>query len=135
MATGRLGEAADVWRVQPLAVLLRSLPAPLSRSHCQHLGALRLLGPGKYVDEMVDQQAPILERSGGLSRRDLSHSRARRYKPVCRVWRVSFPMRDNQVLFFNYAHTTRVPHPTFVYTGLDPFYQAARSSRTSATRT
>ena len=36
---------------------------------------------------------------------------------------VSFPVRENQVLFFNYGHSTRVPHPTFLYAGLDPFYQ------------
>ena len=27
------------------------------------------------------------------------------------------------MLFFNYGHSMRQPHPTFVYTNLDPFYQ------------
>ena len=36
---------------------------------------------------------------------------------------VSFPVRENQVLFFNYGHSTRVPHPSFVYAGLNPFFQ------------
>ncbi len=26
-------------------------------------------------------------------------------------------------MYFNYGHSTRTPHPTFVYTGLDPFFQ------------
>jgi len=37
--------------------------------------------------------------------------------------RVSFPIKENRVLFFNYGHSTQLPHPTFVYTGLDPFFQ------------
>ena len=36
---------------------------------------------------------------------------------------VSFPVRENQVLFFNYGHSTRIPHPSHIYAGLDPFYQ------------
>ena len=32
----------------------------------------------------------------------------------------SFPVRENQVLFFNYGHSTVMPHPSFIYTGLDP---------------
>ena len=36
---------------------------------------------------------------------------------------VSFPVRENQVLFFNYGHSARIPHPSFVYAGLDPFFQ------------
>jgi outer membrane receptor protein involved in Fe transport len=32
-------------------------------------------------------------------------------------------VRENQVLFFNYGHQMRLPHPTFLYTNLDPFYQ------------
>jgi len=34
----------------------------------------------------------------------------------------SFPVRENQVLFFNYGHSTVMPHPSFIYTGLDPYY-------------
>ena len=26
-------------------------------------------------------------------------------------------------MFFNYGRSTQLPHPTFVYTGLDPFFQ------------
>ena len=36
---------------------------------------------------------------------------------------VSFPVRENQVLFFSYGHSMRLPHPTFTYANLDPFYQ------------
>jgi outer membrane receptor protein involved in Fe transport len=37
--------------------------------------------------------------------------------------RVSFPVTENNVLYFNYSHAMRLPHPRFVYAGLDPVYQ------------
>ena len=36
---------------------------------------------------------------------------------------VSFPVTENNVLYFNYGHSMRLPHPRFVYAGLDPVYQ------------
>lgn len=36
---------------------------------------------------------------------------------------VSFPVTENNVLYFNYGHSMRQPHPRFVYAGLDPEYQ------------
>jgi outer membrane receptor protein involved in Fe transport len=36
---------------------------------------------------------------------------------------VSFPVRENMVMYFNYAHKTKLPHPTHIYAGLNPFYQ------------
>merc|ERR1711879_266512 len=36
---------------------------------------------------------------------------------------VSFPVTENNVLYFNYGHSMRLPHPRFIYAGLDPTYQ------------
>ena len=36
---------------------------------------------------------------------------------------VSFPVTENNVLYFNYSHSMRLPHPRFVYAGLDPELQ------------
>ncbi|MEX2596782.1 MAG: TonB-dependent receptor [Salibacteraceae bacterium] len=36
---------------------------------------------------------------------------------------VSFPVTENNVLYFNYGHSMRLPHPRFVYAGLDPVFQ------------
>ncbi len=36
---------------------------------------------------------------------------------------VSFPVTENNVLYFNYGHSMNLPHPRFVYAGLDPVYQ------------
>lgn len=35
---------------------------------------------------------------------------------------VSFPVTDNNVLYFNYGHSMQMPHPRFIYAGLDPEY-------------
>lgn len=36
---------------------------------------------------------------------------------------MSFPVTDNNVLFFNYGHSMKLPHPRFLYQGLDPAFQ------------
>jgi outer membrane receptor protein involved in Fe transport len=36
---------------------------------------------------------------------------------------VSFPVTENNVLYFNYGHSMNLPHPRFIYAGLDPVYQ------------
>jgi len=36
---------------------------------------------------------------------------------------VSFPVTENNVLYFNYGHSMRLPHPRFLYAGLDPEFQ------------
>jgi outer membrane receptor protein involved in Fe transport len=126
IATDRLGEAADVWRVQPRR------GAAFATAQLRYRGLIANLGgrfeywaPGKYVDEMVENpQAPILESIREAYLDESVSILGLRYKlRFLPRLAVSFPIRDNQVLFFNYGHTTRVPHPTFVYTGLDPFYQ------------
>src|SRR5580765_9109128 len=34
----------------------------------------------------------------------------------------SFPIKENQVMYFNYGVSTVYPHPSYIYAGLDPFY-------------
>ena len=36
---------------------------------------------------------------------------------------VSFPVTENNVLYFNFKDSMRTPHPRFLYAGLDPEYQ------------
>lgn len=33
---------------------------------------------------------------------------------------VSFPVTENNILYFNYGHSMQMPHPRFIYAGLDP---------------
>lgn len=127
LATNRLGATADIWRVRPARGGLFTTTQIRYRGLIANLG-LRLdyWFPGRYVDELVEQGVftiPEPIRQGYLN--DTYSLFGRRFKMhLLPRLRVSFPIRDNQVLFFNYAHTTRLPHPTFVYAGLDPFYQS-----------
>jgi outer membrane receptor protein involved in Fe transport len=127
LQTNRLGEASDIWRVQPgrggawvtTQLRYRGLIANLG-------GRFEYWMPGGYVDDLVTQEVytiPEPIRQGYLN--DTHELFGRRFKfNVLPRLRVSFPVQENRVLFFNYAHTTRLPHPTFVYAGLDPFYQS-----------
>ena len=125
--SNRLGQSSDIWRVRP------ARGAVFLTNQLRYRGLIANLGlrleywfPGKYVDELIENpQAPILESVREAYRRETYRLFGRRFKlRLLPKVRVSFPVRENQVLFFNYGRSARLPHPTFVYAGLDPFYQS-----------
>lgn len=125
-ATDRLGESADIWRVRPKRGALFTTGQVRYRGLIANVGArFEYWAPGRYVDELVDDpQAPILEGVREAYKEDTIELLGLRYKfRLLPKVRVSFPIQENQVLFFNYGHSTKLPHPTFVYTGLDPFFR------------
>jgi len=124
--SNRLGEASDVWRVKPRRL------AVFGENQFRYRGLIANVGvrtefwaPGRYVDDLVADSVYTIP--GAIRQAYMDDSfglfglrwKARLLPKV----RVSFPVRENQVLFFNYGHSMRLPHPTFVYTNLDPFYQ------------
>jgi outer membrane receptor protein involved in Fe transport len=124
--SNRLGQSSDVWRVKPQRGALFSSGQIRYRGLIANVGLrFEYWAPGRYVDKLVENpDAPILDavRESYLS--GTTEILGLRYKHrLLPKLRVSFPIRENQVMFFNYGHSTRTPHPTFVYTGLDPFYQ------------
>ena len=124
--TNRLGESSDIWRVKPQRGALFATQQIRYRGLIANLGArLEYWAPGKYVDDLVqDPLAPILESVRTAYEDDTIKLLGLRYKlRLLPKIRVSFPIQENRVLFFNYGHSTKIPHPTFVYTGLDPFFQ------------
>ncbi len=80
---------------------------------------------GTFVDDAIqDSNAIILDEV----RRDYEERTipilGRRFQArVLPRLNVSFPVTENIVLYFNYGHSMRAPHPRFVYAGLDPVYQ------------
>lgn len=124
--TNRLGESSDIWRVKPRRGALFGTHQIRYRGLVANLGLrFEYWAPGKYVDELIDDpQAPILQ---GI-RDSYKESTVKllglrtKFRALPKV-RVSFPITENRVMFFNYGHSTKLPHPTFVYTGLDPFFQ------------
>lgn len=125
-ATNRLGESSDVWRVKPRRGALFATQQLRYQGLIANVGLrLEYWSPGAYVDALVDnEQAPILDAVRTSYKDDTINLLGLRTKLrlLPRI-RVSFPIQENRILFFNYGHSTKLPHPTFVYTGLDPFYQ------------
>ncbi|MEQ9104245.1 MAG: TonB-dependent receptor [Rhodothermales bacterium] len=125
-STNELGTSSDIWRVKPRRGGLWVTHQVRFRGLIANVGTrLEYWSPGDYVDRLVDDpQAPILE----SVRQDYKDATVNvfglrtKFRMLPKL-RVSFPIQENRVLFFNYGHSTILPHPTFVYTGLDPFFQ------------
>ncbi|MBT8401958.1 MAG: TonB-dependent receptor [Rhodothermia bacterium] len=125
-SSNRLGESSDIWRVKPRRGGLFVTHQVRYRGLIGNVGTrIEYWAPGKYVDDLVDdERAPILDAVREAYKDETVKLFGLRYKfRILPKIRVSFPIQDNRVMFFNYGHSTRIPHPTFVYTGLDPFFQ------------
>ncbi|GAB5537056.1 MAG: hypothetical protein Rubg2KO_33050 [Rubricoccaceae bacterium] len=124
--SNRLGQSADIWRVKPRKTALYTTHRIRYNGLIATLGA-RVEGwaTGSYVDGLVADSAftiPTALREAYLD--ETSNLLGLRWKArVLPKLSVSFPVRENQVLFFSYGHSMRQPHPTYVYANLDPFYQ------------
>lgn len=122
----RLGQQSDVWKVSPRRggfyindqIKYKGLIASIG-------GRFEYWAPGRYVDEAVaNQRAPIRDelRESYLENSVQIGNLRYKFRFLPKI-AASFPIRDNQMLFFNYTHSTILPHPSFVYPGLNPFYQ------------
>ncbi|MEA3495107.1 MAG: TonB-dependent receptor [Bacteroidota bacterium] len=119
----RLGEISDIWKVKPITGAL------YFSDKYKFLGLVALVGgrfqywsPGKFVDEAVDNSdAPIRDEIREAYKENTTKIGNRRYKlRFLPKVSASFPVKENQVLYFNYGHSTVLPHPSYLYTGLDP---------------
>jgi outer membrane receptor protein involved in Fe transport len=124
--TFRLGQQSDVWKVSPQRggifvtdqIKYKGLVASVG-------GRFEYWAPGKYVDDAVaNQRAPIREeiRQSYLDNSVKIGGLRYKFRFLPKI-SASFPVRENQMLYFNYGHNTILPHPSFLYPGLDPFYQ------------
>ena len=124
--TLRLGSSSDIWNVQPRRGALYVTDQIRYQGLIANLGVrLEYWFPGKYVDDLVDDPlAPIADEIREAYYEDTYNFFGNRFKMrlLPRI-SVSFPVRENQVLYFNYGHKSKLPHPSFVYAGLDPFFQ------------
>jgi len=122
----RLGQTSDIWQVQPKRGAVYASNQLRYKGLIANLGLrLEYWAPGKYVDDAVaNADSPIPQEIRDAYLDESYKLFGMRFKMrLLPKLSVSFPVRENQVLFFNYGHSTRVPHPTFLYAGLDPFYQ------------
>lgn len=121
-----IGQTSDVWNAKPLEAGF------FAQDEIKYKGIIAFVGfrynmwaPGAIVDNAIadinssvtDQiRKDYLDQTFGIMGRRFKH----RLLPKLRV---SFPVTENKVLFFNYGHSMRLAHPRFIYAGLDPVYQ------------
>jgi outer membrane receptor protein involved in Fe transport len=125
-ASNRIGSSNDIWEVKPVTGGLFFEDRIRYKGIVASLGArLWYWAPGRFVDNAVeDPRAPVLDAVRQEYKKQTIPILGLRYKArLLPRLRVSFPVTDNHVLFFNYTHSTRLPHPRFVYAGLNPVYQ------------
>jgi outer membrane receptor protein involved in Fe transport len=121
-----IGTGSDVWRVKPATGGFYAQDEIRYKGISAVVGArLEYWAPGKFADESVENpKAPVLESIREDYRNQTTKFLGRRWKArLLPKLRVSFPVTENNVLYFNYGHSMRLPHPRFVYAGLDPVYQ------------
>ena len=125
-ASNRIGSSNDIWEVKPVTGGLFFEDRIRYKGIVASLGArLWYWAPGRFVDNAIeDPRAPVLDAVRQEYKKQTIPILGLRYKArLLPRLRVSFPVTDNHVLFFNYTHSTRLPHPRFVYAGLNPIYQ------------
>ncbi len=121
-----LGRSSDFWKASP------ATGGIFFQDEIRYKGIIATLGlrfnywaPSAFVDNAVeDPAAPVLEATRVAYQEQTTRFLGRRWKArlLPRI-NVSFPVTENNVLYFNYGHSMRLPHPRFVYAGLDPVYQ------------
>jgi len=121
-----LGATSDVWKVRPRQ------GGFFFQDDIRYKGIIATLGsrleywaPGDLAEQAVSNpRAPVQDPVREDFKKQTVPLLGRRWKArlLPRV-NVSFPVTENNVLYFNYAHSMRVPHPRFVYAGLDPVFQ------------
>ncbi len=124
--TFRLGQQSDIWKVSPQRggffitdqIKYKGLIATVG-------GRFEYWAPGKFVDDAIENKdAPIRQEIRDSYLKNSTQIGDLRYKfRFLPKIAASFPIRENQMLYFNYGHNTILPHPSYIYPGLDPFYQ------------
>ena len=121
-----VGATSDIWHVKPVQGGL------FAQDLITYKGILATIGlrynywaAGTYVDDAINNpKAPIL---AAVRESYLNHTVdvfGLRFKSrLLPKLRVSFPVTENNVLYFNYGHSMELPHPRFIYAGLNPVYQ------------
>lgn len=121
-----LGSSSDLWKVKP------AMGGFFFQDEIRYKGIVAYLGgrfdywaPGKFADEAVaNPDAPVTDAVREQYLKQSAPFLGRRWKArLLPKVRVSFPITPGNVLYFNYGHSTLMPHPRFIYAGLDPTFQ------------
>lgn len=121
-----VGSSNDIWEVKPFNGGIYVSDELRYRGIIATLGLrMNYWAPGKFADDAVeDPRSPVVDqvRKDYMDNTVGIFGRRIKARLLPRI-NVSFPVTENNVLYFNYSHTMRLPHPRFVYAGLDPTFQ------------
>ena len=121
-----VGSSNDIWKVNPVSGGL------FFQDVITYKGIQATLGlrwnfwmPGRFADDAVnDTLSPVIDQVRQDYMNETFGLFGMRVKSrLLPKVNVSFPVTENNILFFNYGHSMRLPHPRFVYAGLDPEFQ------------
>jgi outer membrane receptor protein involved in Fe transport len=121
-----IGSSNDIWAVRPNNGGFFFSDKIDYKGIIANLGMrLNYWAPGRFADDAVNNpQAPVIDQVREDYKNNTVKIFGMRYKArILPKINVSFPVTSNNVLYFNYGHSMRLPHPRFVYAGLDPVYQ------------
>ncbi|HCQ17318.1 MAG: TonB-dependent receptor [Owenweeksia sp.] len=121
-----IGSSNDIWKVNPIEGGLFFQDKITYKGIIATLGArFAFWAPGKFADDAVaNPEAPVIDQVREDYERKTASIFGLRWKArLLPKINVSFPVTENNVLYFNYGHSMRLPHPRFLYAGLDPVYQ------------
>lgn len=121
-----VGSSNDIWKVRPHE------GGFFIQDKITYKGIIATLGmrfnywaPGAFADNAVnDPQSPVIDQiRTDYQEKTLGLFGLRWKARLLPKINVSFPVTENNVLYFNYGHSMRLPHPRFLYAGLDKVYQ------------
>jgi len=121
-----IGSSNDIWKVKPNNGGIYLTDKITYKGIIASLGArLNYWAPGKFADEAIaNPDAPVIDQVRDDYMRKTFGLFGLRYKMrLLPKVNVSFPITTNNTLYFNYGHSMRLPHPRFLYAGLDPEFQ------------
>lgn len=121
-----IGSSSDVWKVKPQEGGIFVEDQIKYKGLIATFGVLfKYWAPGKFVDDVVeDPESPVLDQTrDDYERKTVPFAGLRWKGRILPKLNVSFPITENNVLYFNYGHSMRLAHPRFVYQGLDKVYQ------------
>ncbi len=121
----RIGASNDIWTANPQQGGFYAQDVITYKGIIATIGMrLNYWAPGKYADDAVaNPESPVIDQIREDYIDDTFGFGGLRWKArLMPKINVSFPVTENNVLFFNYGHYMRLPHPRFVYQGLNPEY-------------
>lgn len=121
-----IGTSNDIWSVKPNNGALFFTDKITYKSIIASLGMrLNCWAPGKFADDAVNNpNSPVVDQVRKDYKKHTIGMFGMRYKlRALPKINVSFPITANNTMYFFYTHSMRLPHPRFLYAGLDPEYQ------------